>query len=313
MAPEQVTESVISRKSDVWALGCCTMEMLTTLLPCDLFLQDDGLGLDRASILYSLARLQKVELPEVLQGESRDFIEQCFKVDVDQRASAMTLMTHGFLSMKSERRVSSTPEETISQLEYRVVKASSWGSSDEGPDHFTGITFEEVPSLWSILDSWFFNGYFRDLDPAFAAERVEKAFQLSRRVESMRIFRKYLVVPAVGFVFFNIINHMIILYKEQMFFFFGLRVLNLTIPVSISFWCYTNQMAKVRTIYVIANSLVIPVSSFATPYLGSMHNFAWVFLVWGSSYIAALRFILHPHSLKDLTTCDPNHSPCSIA
>ncbi|KAG2224361.1 hypothetical protein INT45_006761, partial [Circinella minor] len=89
MAPEVVKGSSYSAKIDIWSLGCTVIEMLTGKKP--------WLDLNMLAALYSLGKYQAPPLPEEVSDEAKDFLNQCFIINPDDRPTAADLLLHPFV------------------------------------------------------------------------------------------------------------------------------------------------------------------------------------------------------------------------
>ncbi|KAI9260645.1 hypothetical protein BDA99DRAFT_88006 [Phascolomyces articulosus] len=89
MAPEVVKGSSYSAKIDIWSLGCTVIEMLTGKKP--------WLDLNMLAALYSLGKYQAPPLPEEASDEAKDFLNQCFIINPDDRPTAQDLLVHPFV------------------------------------------------------------------------------------------------------------------------------------------------------------------------------------------------------------------------
>ncbi|GER48516.1 heat shock 70 kDa protein, partial [Striga asiatica] len=89
LSHEAVTRNLQEAPSDVWALGCIVLVMLTGKAPWS------GKGKE------ILAKIREERMPYIPSGEisffARDFLECCFELDVDCRGTAESLLRHPFL------------------------------------------------------------------------------------------------------------------------------------------------------------------------------------------------------------------------
>ncbi|XP_057968165.1 mitogen-activated protein kinase kinase kinase 20-like [Malania oleifera] len=94
MSPEAVVRGTQGPPSDVWALGCVVLEMLTGRPPWDgaAFLDREGL----LSRIRTPNQLPKV--PSTLSKEASDFLKKCFVRKAPFRSTAEKLLTHPFVA-----------------------------------------------------------------------------------------------------------------------------------------------------------------------------------------------------------------------
>lgn len=88
MAPE-VIRSDYSAKIDIWSLGCTVIEMLSGNHP--------WLDLNMLAALYNLGKYQAPPLPEDASDEAKDFLNQCFIINPEERPTAADLLVHIFV------------------------------------------------------------------------------------------------------------------------------------------------------------------------------------------------------------------------
>ena len=94
MAPEVIKQEGISRKSDIWSLGCTIIEMATARPPW-------GKLDNTCQGIFLIANSNKVpEIPEAFSIEARSFTEACLNRDYEKRPSARELLAHPFLKVK---------------------------------------------------------------------------------------------------------------------------------------------------------------------------------------------------------------------
>ncbi|KAM5570028.1 hypothetical protein ABKV19_017176 [Rosa sericea] len=88
LPPETVISNIQGKPSDIWALGCLVLEMLTgTLWPCK---TSEDLG----------GWVSNPIIPSHLSEEAKDFLAKCLDIDASKRFTAERLLTHSFLMSK---------------------------------------------------------------------------------------------------------------------------------------------------------------------------------------------------------------------
>ncbi|KAL6340259.1 hypothetical protein AAG906_040695 [Vitis piasezkii] len=90
--------------SDIWALGCVVIEMITGKLvwSCEQFE-----GSDMRDLLRRIAYSPELPaFPSDISEQGRHFLESCLHRDIDERWSALMLLRHPFLSEDGQRSVS---------------------------------------------------------------------------------------------------------------------------------------------------------------------------------------------------------------
>ncbi|KAF5955995.1 hypothetical protein HYC85_008851 [Camellia sinensis] len=94
MAPESIRHEDYEPESDIWALGCTILELLTGKEPwkCDR-------NTERVTILFKIASTQEIpEIPSGFSEEAEDFLKKCLVRDLKSRWTADMLLGHPFVS-----------------------------------------------------------------------------------------------------------------------------------------------------------------------------------------------------------------------
>eukprot|EP00760_Papus_ankaliazontas_P029880 PhM_4_TR4508/c1_g1_i1/m.7749 len=96
MAPEVVAMELYTTACDVWALGCCLLEVATGERPWQ------TLGLSALPLLCHIGRGASCPPipPSVTDTHFLDFLTQCFTIDVKARPSVKALLKHVFVSIQ---------------------------------------------------------------------------------------------------------------------------------------------------------------------------------------------------------------------
>ena len=82
MAPEIINRIGHGKPADIWSLGCCVIEMLTSKPPWIEY------GKDSKTIMNVIKTRGKPTYPENISNECKLFLDYCFEVDQEKRATA---------------------------------------------------------------------------------------------------------------------------------------------------------------------------------------------------------------------------------
>lgn len=89
--PETVLSNIQGKPSDIWALGCVVLEMLTgNLRPCK---TSEDLS----------SWVSNPIIPSHLSEEAKDFLSKCLDINDSTRFTAERLLTHSFLRKPSDK------------------------------------------------------------------------------------------------------------------------------------------------------------------------------------------------------------------
>ncbi|AMD19341.1 HBR440Cp [Eremothecium sinecaudum] len=100
MAPEMVdTTQGYSAKVDIWSLGCVVLEMFAGRRPWSNF--------EAVAAMFQIGKSKAAPpIPEdtlpLISQEGRDFLDNCFKVDPEERPTADKLLSHPFCQVPPE-------------------------------------------------------------------------------------------------------------------------------------------------------------------------------------------------------------------
>lgn len=116
MAPEVIKQTIKSRKSDIWSIGCTILRLLTGQ-PLWGDLKFDS----QVSLLYYVAQLEQLPpLPSQLTDEATSFIQSCLTIEPDARPTAAELLQHPFVQihhvdagLNGPRLVNTAPEKNL--------------------------------------------------------------------------------------------------------------------------------------------------------------------------------------------------------
>ncbi|CAI9090973.1 OLC1v1025879C1 [Oldenlandia corymbosa var. corymbosa] len=95
LSPEAVRDGVQEPASDMWALGCVVLEMLSGQRPWEVEHQTGG----KEAVLEKIRKGDSVpEIPGGISSDARDFLRCCLRKSAANRSSAKTLLLHPFVN-----------------------------------------------------------------------------------------------------------------------------------------------------------------------------------------------------------------------
>ncbi|XP_008229251.1 PREDICTED: mitogen-activated protein kinase kinase kinase 3-like [Prunus mume] len=123
-SPETVLQNIQLQPSDVWALGCVVLMMLTGRKPWDL-----KAGARPWDLMLQIAS-KSPTIPVWLSEEGKDFLGKCFVWSPSERFTAAKLLNHPFVTnldtVKELSSVSSSPsEQQILPLGFKTCHSKS--------------------------------------------------------------------------------------------------------------------------------------------------------------------------------------------
>ncbi|XP_021811988.1 mitogen-activated protein kinase kinase kinase 17-like [Prunus avium] len=123
-SPETVLQNIQLQPSDIWALGCVVLMMLTGRKPWDL-----KAGARPWDLMLQIAS-KSPTIPVWLSEEAKDFLEKCFVWNPSERFTAAKLLNHPFVTnldpVKELSSVSSSPsEQQILPLGFKTCHSKS--------------------------------------------------------------------------------------------------------------------------------------------------------------------------------------------
>lgn len=94
MAPEAISQSGVSEKSDIWSVGCLTIELLTGFPPYY-----------TENIYRAMFRIVNDDHPPIpsCSSAAENFLMLCFKKEPKFRPTAQTLLSHPWIAKKQEQ------------------------------------------------------------------------------------------------------------------------------------------------------------------------------------------------------------------
>lgn len=151
MAPEVVELKTVTTASDIWSVGCLTIELIMG--------QPPYFDLQPLSALYNIVQDAHPPLPPRASAGLKDFLLQCFKKDPAKRPSAKLLLNHSWITLH-RRNLRSTwkqkknrlnGEETLQEAHETVVTVvdrflendsnrTSFDANGSGTSRTSGVT-----------------------------------------------------------------------------------------------------------------------------------------------------------------------------
>lgn len=174
MSPESVNDNECESPSDIWALGCALVEMVTGKPAWN--------HKPESNIFALLIRIgvgeELPEIPEQLSEEGKDFLAKCFVKDPRKRWTADMLLNHPFVSeeivlMEETEDLSTSPRCMFDFPDFDSMKSSKLeipGTFSFAPEFTMGfdnfskiesaaerlrqlVSTDEMPN-WTVTDSW---------------------------------------------------------------------------------------------------------------------------------------------------------------
>ncbi|CAL9009470.1 unnamed protein product [Prunus brigantina] len=134
LSPEAVLYGSQEKPSDIWALGCVVLEMLTGRWPWDL---------EAGATLQDLQLLIASKVPTVpgwLSEDAKDFLRKCFVRNPSERLEAAKLLNHPFVT-----RLDGLGEVKVEPLKKQVPAAPSSENCEKAEGSKPGDAEEILP------------------------------------------------------------------------------------------------------------------------------------------------------------------------
>ncbi|CAH8306015.1 unnamed protein product [Eruca vesicaria subsp. sativa] len=157
MAPEVARGEGQGKESDIWALGCTVIEMVTGSHPW--FGEDST---DPVSVLYRVGYMgESPEVPSSLTEQAKDFLGKCLRRDAKERWTATQLLNHPFLITKPDTElvtglVTDSPTSVTDQMFWRSVEEEDqerprwWECHEERIEVLSWIGQGVVDPTWDM-------------------------------------------------------------------------------------------------------------------------------------------------------------------
>ncbi|BFG24945.1 hypothetical protein CerSpe_112190 [Prunus speciosa] len=153
LSPEAVVYGIQQQPSDIWALGCVVLQMLTGRHPWDF---TPGAVFDVRDLLTALLASRIPAIPGWLSKEAKDFLQCCFMWNTSERFTAAMLLNHPFLTkldngvgdVKPIKQVSSAVASSVLDCP-SFIPLGSWKSEDaeEMAEENVGFSEQEILPL----------------------------------------------------------------------------------------------------------------------------------------------------------------------
>ncbi|CDW84848.1 mitogen-activated protein kinase kinase kinase 3-like [Stylonychia lemnae] len=122
MAPEIMQKIGHGKPADIWSLGCCVIEMLTSKPPWIEY------GKDAKTIMDLIKTHGKPpKYPDNISKECKGFLDYCFEQDQTKRPTAQELLYHPFVLMKNPKALQESME--AAKLMQNRISQQSMGSA----------------------------------------------------------------------------------------------------------------------------------------------------------------------------------------
>ncbi|XP_008230154.1 PREDICTED: mitogen-activated protein kinase kinase kinase A-like [Prunus mume] len=153
LSPEAVVCGIQQQPSDIWALGCVVLQMLTGRHPWDF---TPGAVFDVRDLLTTLLASRIPAIPGWLSKEAKDFLQCCFMWNTSERFTAAMLLNHPFVTkldngvgeVKPIKQVSSAVASSVLDCP-SFIPLGSWKSEDaeEMAQENVGFSEQEILPL----------------------------------------------------------------------------------------------------------------------------------------------------------------------
>lgn len=151
LSPEAVVYGIQQQPSDIWALGCVVLQMLTGRHPWDF---TPGAVFDVRDLLTALLASRIPAIPGWLSKEAKDFLQCCFMWNTSERFTAAMLLNHPFVTkldngvgdVKPIKQVSSAVASSVPDCP-SFIPLGSWKSEDAEEIAQENVGFSEQEIL----------------------------------------------------------------------------------------------------------------------------------------------------------------------
>lgn len=150
LAPECVNHGVQEASSDIWALGCTVLIMLTGKLPWDTISGSK----EYEDLLSQIGSESVPDIPDEMSNAAKDFLKCCFAINPMDRMTAEALLDHPFLVELDERDSSHVRVSKEAANDAKRIKCNPssfpFGCSFIPLSDFSSEEAEEVPEIQEV-------------------------------------------------------------------------------------------------------------------------------------------------------------------
>ncbi|XP_071711230.1 mitogen-activated protein kinase kinase kinase 20-like [Rutidosis leptorrhynchoides] len=176
-SPEVVIDGVQEAPSDIWAIGCIVLEMLTGKPPWDSNGDD---------VLTKISQSNESPfVPETVSNEGRSFLKGCFSRKAMYRWTAEMLLAHPFLEGIGDDDIidDQNVKEPSDVIDINAITSSIMSENDDD-DEISLSSFSDglIYSSENGLDSWYqedVDGIEHDVSSCFSVEEISSAAPLN--------------------------------------------------------------------------------------------------------------------------------------
>ncbi|KAI3759588.1 hypothetical protein L6452_07507 [Arctium lappa] len=146
-SPEVVIDGVQEAPSDIWAIGCVLLEMLTGKPPWDSRPETDG-----DEVLSRIGENNESPcVPATVSREGRSFLKGCFSRKAMYRWTAEMLLAHPFLEGVGDDEDDDRKDEEPEVLDINAISSSMMSESEDDEISYSSFSdgYEDELYFWS--------------------------------------------------------------------------------------------------------------------------------------------------------------------
>lgn len=182
MSPEAVVDRVQKPPSDIWALGCIVLEMLTGKSPWE-----GKQDLSAKEFLRQISEGNELpNIPDEISKEGKSFLKGCFVRKVKCRFTAEMLLSHPFVEglVDDDNCDNDEVEESKEVLDISAVHSAVFSDND---DELCCSSFSEDWSDWSFLSEGESFSFCSEEEQVESEERENQAVASSAQEEVLQV------------------------------------------------------------------------------------------------------------------------------